>query len=546
MQVRKFADKAWQHFTRSRNRTAFIIGVSLCSTVLLANGCLSHSLTGLKIEPAAGKTQVIPGVSAQFKAIGIYTESGHQTTEEDLTDQVQWSTTIPAVATVNASGLVTGINPGLTSVMASIKGTFGNLTATSDVTVSTPSGGGSTGSRALKAVTIVPANQTLGSGQTGQLLAFATYSASPTSENVTDTAAWNSSDTAVATVSSSGLVKAGGAGTATITAVTTGPDGSALQGSCTITVTSAATTGGRTLTAIAVTPGAQTLSTAGQTAQLLAVGSYSASPTSANLTTSASWQSSDTSVATVNSTGVVTAVGPGSATITAVGTASDGSVVTGSATITVTSAAPSTRTLLSLSVIPTTQSVTQTGETSQFLAIGTYSAAPLTEDLTNQVQWVSSDQLVATVNNAGLATTVGLGESSITALATNPDGSVVSATGILQSAAGTGTTTLPTLAIYGAGAGSGTVTGTVTLPDGSTGTPVSCTYTGPPDGVGAGSNSTGCSASIQKGSTVTLTASPASTSVFGGWSSNCASATSDSCTITLSGNDSVGAIFDLK
>jgi Bacterial Ig-like domain (group 2) len=99
------------------------------------------------------------------------------------------------------------------------------------------------------------------------------------------------------------------------------------------------------------------------------------------------------------------------------------------------------------------------GETAQFLAIGTYNATPLTQDLTNQVSWVSSDVKIAQVSTVGLVTTVGGGSVTITALATDPNAGVISATATLDA---TGSV-LPTITIYKVGNGAGTVTGTGTI-----------------------------------------------------------------------------------
>ncbi|MBV8673158.1 MAG: Ig-like domain-containing protein, partial [Acidobacteriaceae bacterium] len=363
---------------------------------------MSHSLTGITIQPSTGNTIVVPGVSAQFKAIGFYTESGHATVSQDITSQVTWSSTIPDVASINSSGLATGVAPGTTSIIASIPGAFGNLTATSNIVVNDPTGSGGSGTttRTLTSVTVIPGSQTLNvTGQSAQLIAMGSYTVSPTSSDLTNKVSWVSSDTSVAQVSRSGLVTAMGTGTATISALATAPDGSQLSGSAAISVTSGQNA--RTLTALNITPGSQTLPL-NQTADFLVIGSYNTSPVSADLTTSATWRSSDTSVATV-SAGVVTAVGPGTAAITAEANATDGSVITTSGTVTVVaSTSGTTRTLTSLSIIPLTQTVGAVGETGQFLAIGTYSATPLTVDLTDQVQWLSSDVQVGTINSAGL------------------------------------------------------------------------------------------------------------------------------------------------
>ncbi len=544
---------------------AIALALLLFSSSSLLTGCsalgLTYSLTGLSISPATGDTTIVAGVTAQFTATGTYTEGGHQPTTQNLTDQVQWSTTIPDVAVVSDQGVVTGVAAGTTTVTATIEGEFGELTATSNVTVTAPSGGGGTTTRALTSVALVPADQALtGIGQQAQFLAIGAYNTSPTSANLTSTATWQSSDDSVATVGTGsnnpGLVTAVSAGTATITALANSPDGSVVEANGTVTVTlptgSSSTT--RTLTAITVSPGSQTLTAAGQTAQLIAIGSYTASPLTVDLTSTASWESSDTSIATVNSSGIVTAVAPGSATITAIGTAADGSIITGDAVMTVAATTPNGRILTGLSVIPASQDTSTAGETSQFLAIGTYSAAPLSADLTDQVTWVSSDIAVATVNNAGLATTVGGaagGETTITALATASDGSVFSASGTLSiapaSTPGAGSTNLPTLTLYGVGAGDGSMT--------SSPGAISCSYTGPASGSGSGTETPSpCIGNFSTGTTVTLTETPASGTKFDGWSNNCAPVTTSptdptsgqytECTITMNSDETVGAIFD--
>lgn len=104
---------------------------------------------------------------------------------------------------------------------------------------------------------------------------------------------WSTSDEDVATVSRNGTVRGVGEGTATITAAT--EDASAT---CTVTVS-----------AVTVTISPETASVErGETVQLSATASDDGTIT---------WSSSDTSIATVSSTGLVTGVAEGTATITA-------------------------------------------------------------------------------------------------------------------------------------------------------------------------------------------------------------------------------------
>ncbi|UPZ16944.1 Ig-like domain-containing protein [Flavobacterium humidisoli] len=165
---------------------------------------------------------------------------------------------------------------------------------------------------AVTGVSVSPTTVTVGLGTTQQLNATIAP-ANATNQNVT----WTSSNTAVATVNASGLVTAVAAGTATITVKTV--DGNK-------TATSAITVAAIPVSSVAVSPTSASLY-AGNTQQLSATISP-ANATNKNVT----WSSSNNAIATVNSSGLVTAVSAGTATITA--TTQDGNK-TASATITV-------------------------------------------------------------------------------------------------------------------------------------------------------------------------------------------------------------------
>jgi YVTN family beta-propeller protein len=144
-------------------------------------------------------------------------------------------------------------------------------------------------------------NTQIAVGGTVQITASASYTVgSPV--NATNTATWVSSTPAVAVVSN-GLVTGISAGTTNITASL----GGASSGAVGITVT------GPTLQILSVTPNTQQSLGAGGTVQLTLTGGYSDSSTQ-NLTSVATWTSSNTAVATVSG-GLVTAVGSGFAYI---------------------------------------------------------------------------------------------------------------------------------------------------------------------------------------------------------------------------------------
>ena len=120
-----------------------------------------------------------------------------------------------------------------------------------------------------------------------------------------------------------------------------------------------------------------------------------------------SWKSSDTGVATVDNSGKVTAVKAGSATITV--TTSDGSK-TATCSVTVTS---KTISVTGVTLDKTEMELTE-GESAQLKA----TVSP--EDASDKsVKWTSSDEKVATVDNAGKVTAVAPGTVKITVTTTD-------------------------------------------------------------------------------------------------------------------------------
>lgn len=297
----------------------------------------------------------------------------------------------------------------------------------------------------LDSIQVNPDAPSVTAGQTVQFVAVGTYgnASHPSTQEVTEGVTWTSSNPSVATISASGLATTLAAGTTTISAAATGFKGP-LVSSTALTVGSSSTGGGPTgtsVTSLAIIPSAQTVLSANQTTQFIAIGTTSSGATE-YLTNAVTWSSSSTAVATIGATsGIATAVSAGSTTITALYTnTTTGSVVTGVATFTVSGGAAEQVT--SLSMLPTSLSLSSSGQTSQLILLGVAGSSGLTENLTSSpsVTWTSSTPTVATVSATGLVTGVNAGSSTIVAQYTNTDGSVVAANvAITVAVNGTGT-----------------------------------------------------------------------------------------------------------
>ena len=193
---------------------------------------------------------------------------------------------------------------------------------------------------AVTGVTVSPTDTTLAVNATF------TFTAIVTPDNATDkSVTWTSSSDAIATVTTAGVVKAIAPGPATITVTTT-------DGGHTATV--AVTVNDPAAPPVAVT--GVTVSPTDTTLAVNATFTFTAIVTPDNATDkSVTWTSSSDAIATVTTAGVVKAVAPGTAVITA--TANDGSGATGAATVTVEPVTPPA----SLKILGIGNSFTQDG-----------------------------------------------------------------------------------------------------------------------------------------------------------------------------------------
>ncbi|MGA2338972.1 MAG: Ig-like domain-containing protein [Terracidiphilus sp.] len=533
-------------------------------------GCTNPLAVSLSVSPTT--QSISAGQTAQFTATGVFGHgSNHPSTTQDLTDSATWTSSVPGVATVSATGVATGVSAGTTTITASLNGYTGVVSASATLTVS--GGGGVAPGSSVVSLAIIPGAQSVAvPAQTAQFLAIGTTSTGQT-VNLTNAVAWTSSSQQIATIGpTTGLATALGQGTSTITALYSS-GGNALTATASFTVLGGTT---EEFTAVTIIPGSQDVSASGQTGQFIALATSGTTGLEEDVTNSPqiTWISSIPSVATVTSglasgNGLATGVSLGTSTITAELKNPDGSLVSNFSTVSVT-LTPAPEPLLALQIIPSTITVGNLLDSGQFLAIGTYSTTPTVRDLTNSVQWLTSAPSVFPVNtngtgvpsggaNAGIVTAYGNGGATIIAEATDVQtGSIQTATATFScplvlptpTTAGScypgseASSLLSTLTVYNEGLN--TANWLVTAPS-ATGTP-NVLHCGP-GSTGAGLGGSVCVATYPVGSTITLTA-PAGAGAFGGWSYNCVptsavtAAGPNTCQVTLTFDDTVGAIFN--
>ena len=289
---------------------------------------------------------------------------------DNATDKtVGWSSSNTAIATVSNNGLVTAVKEGSTTITAKA----GDKTATCTVTVS----------KKVIPVTAITLNKTslaLTEQESFQL------SAAVSPDDATDkTVTWSSSNTSVATVSQNGLVTAIAVGSATITA-TAGEK----KATCTVTVNR------RVVPATSITLDYVNIEIAKGKMVTLHATVLPEDATDKTVT----WKSSNTSIATVNNNGNVTAIKAGTATITA-------SIGGLSASCVVKVIIPVTSIALNI-----TSKTLKENDTLKLTA----TVKP--NDATNpSVTWTTDNPSVATVDNVGTVTALSEGTAIITAMA---------------------------------------------------------------------------------------------------------------------------------
>lgn len=354
-------------------------------------------------------TALVPGGGVQqFVAIASFIDGSSR----DVTAESAWTSGTVAVATVNsATGRATGVATGTAVIMA----TFGGKAGSATLTVNAAS--------TLVSIAVTPANPSIAMGSAQQFIALGTYSDGAT-RDITSISTFSTGSANIATVTAGGLATGVSAGSAVITATS-----GARSGSATVAVTQAVPPTAL-VTSIAVTPSTSSILIGGAQ-QFNATATYS-NGTSADVSNTATWTSSNNAIATISSSGL----GRGVATGLVAMTASFGGK-SGSGSLTVGSAA----TLVSVTVTPLTATIA-TGSTQRFVAVATYLDGT-TIDVSYSAGWVSSNTAVAPVLGTGVATGVSVGTTTITTTFSGKSGAAT-LTVVANAADATGATFLVT------------------------------------------------------------------------------------------------------
>jgi 6-phosphogluconolactonase (cycloisomerase 2 family) len=256
--------------------------------------------------------------SLQYSATGYYSNG----TTQDQTSAVSWSSSNASAATIDNTGLATGVALGFSNIGATLAGITATAVPLEVDQLDSISVGSDSTSVAVGDTTVYTA--------TGNFTLAA--DGSSTSQDISGQVTWGTGDSTIATVDSSGNVTGVAAGTTSVTAASC--DG-IIIGSANVTVTGGGPTGGLQL--VPQTPTAS-VGTTIQFSALLLNSDNSTSPLPPGSVLA--WTSDTTGVVTIDpASGLAQAVSVGTATITGTVTSGSASGLSGTTLVTVNAAA---------------------------------------------------------------------------------------------------------------------------------------------------------------------------------------------------------------
>src|SRR5208337_468944 len=214
-----------------RSVLAMGIAVLLCLTSAGCDGFfISPSISSIYITPSAATVSV--NNTQQLTATATYSDGSKNTITGN---NVGWSSSNDAVATITNGGLVTGVAVGSATMTASSEGVTGTATVTVTVqnltTIAITTTQGSTNNQCPCTIP----------GSPNVTLQFYAYANMSSSQDITNAVTWTTSNPSVATISNglssgNGLVTSQNTGTTVITASSTTSTGTVTSNAITVTV----------------------------------------------------------------------------------------------------------------------------------------------------------------------------------------------------------------------------------------------------------------------------------------------------------------------
>jgi CxxC motif-containing protein (DUF1111 family) len=262
-----------------------ISGLVLGSTTLTVTAA---TMSSISITPSS--LSVVVGGKQQYLATGNFTDG----TTTNLTSTATWKSSSPSVASITNGGLASGIVLGGTTISA----TSGAFTGSTPLTIGPPT---------LLSIAVTPNFAAIPTGTTQQYAATGSYS-DGTTQNLTNQATWSCTSPNRALhinnfTGFKGIASAGKMGSGTIKATL-----GSIAGATPVNVVTPG------LQSIAITPATVTIPMGG-VYQFTATGTFAGGITQ-NITSTVSWSSSSTTIATVGSA----LISPGLAATLQVGT----------------------------------------------------------------------------------------------------------------------------------------------------------------------------------------------------------------------------------
>lgn len=296
---------------------------------------------------------------------------------KDVTYSVTYQIGNTGIATVDATGRITGLLPGTTTLTVSYQG----KTATAEVNVEQP---------IVTSISLDADNYVIPAGLTRNIAVTANYSDS-SAKDVTTSATYQIANTNIATVDSAGKITALVSGTTSLTV--------SYQGK---TTTAAVNVEAPVLTGIKLDANNYNI-TVNSTKNIVVKATYSDNSTG-DITNSATYHITDASIATVSSTGMIKGLAFGTAVLTVSyeGKTTTAQVTVGEAVIT----------KLSCNADQYNNYWVTAGLTQKIMVTATYSDNS-TKDVTNTVSYGIGNGTIAKVDDTGTITGLNVGRTTL-------------------------------------------------------------------------------------------------------------------------------------